>query len=394
MNQLAIIFCGVMVVGLARADWQACEECKRSADRWPWHGKYIDQSICKAESLYSEWKMLKTSSKSRDGMHFYPSKSCDACKNCTQCDSCFVSSTSFDPARSDGHVNTGGSKFKIQMIHDKQSVKYLVKLGVEKGGPTAPFVEPLQLLGLETGCSEVLPAEKVSDVYLLSDGGNLLSGKNAILTEYFKGIQAAQLSHQATWLSSNNSAEIAHLTSTSDAVRNAVVSFLQVNASSLILAAICDYIFANGDHGVSNILLVDNQIKLIDNQRILGSQVNSVFLPGTFHWYASQQNLGCLLDYRCHANGSIGMELPSKIHNFMKKISEMTVDDVYNQYHLPSTRSAGLLFERVRELQHGFENAWMAHRSKYRPEYIYGKEKFKKAKKKGFRVENLCCKHL
>lgn len=70
-------------------------------------------------------------------------------------------------------MNTGGSKFKIQMIHDKQSVKYLVKLGVEKGGPTAPFVEPLQLLSLETGCSEVLPAEKMSGVHRLSDGAKL-----------------------------------------------------------------------------------------------------------------------------------------------------------------------------------------------------------------------------
>ena len=64
------------------------------------------------------------------------------------------------------------------MIRDEEGIKYLVKLGIEKDGPTAPFVEPLQLLGVESGCSEVLPAEKVSAVYRFSDGGRLPSGGN------------------------------------------------------------------------------------------------------------------------------------------------------------------------------------------------------------------------
>ena len=33
MDLFAVIFCGGMVIGLARANWHACEECKKSADR-------------------------------------------------------------------------------------------------------------------------------------------------------------------------------------------------------------------------------------------------------------------------------------------------------------------------------------------------------------------------
>lgn len=64
-------------------------------------------------------------------------------------------------------------------------MKYLVELGVEKGGPPACPVEPLELLGLIIGCSEVLPAEKVPHVHLFSDGEKLPSGVYATLSEYF-----------------------------------------------------------------------------------------------------------------------------------------------------------------------------------------------------------------
>ena len=100
------------------------------------------------------------------------------------------------------------------MIHDQESVKCLVKLGVEKCGPAAPFVEPLQLLGVGTGCSQVLPAEKVSAVYQFSDSGKLASGKKCYSFSVLQGTLTRQLSHQAPRLSSNDSTTIAHLIST------------------------------------------------------------------------------------------------------------------------------------------------------------------------------------
>lgn len=86
-------------------------------------------------------------------------------------------------------------------------------------------------------------------------------------------------------------------------------------------------------------------------------------------------------------------QLPLNIRKFVGTISELTVDNVYNQYHLTLSTSASLRTERVREFQHGFENAWMVHWSKYHLEKIYVKEKFR-ANKKEFHVENFRHKHL
>lgn len=75
-------------------------------------------------------------------------------------------------------MNTGGSKFKVRIFHDREGVKYWVKLGVEKADPAASFIELMQHLGLGTARTEVLPTEKVSGAYLLGDSGKLPSGKN------------------------------------------------------------------------------------------------------------------------------------------------------------------------------------------------------------------------
>ena len=124
-----------------------------------------------------------------------------------------------------------------------------------------------------------------------------------------QGVQGQQQSHQTAQLASIDSAEIAGLLAASNTFRNAAAGLLEVDASLQLLAAISHCSFANGNHGNSNILLVDNAIKLIDCQQICGWNIGSAFICGSAHLYSNQQNLGCLLVYRCHGNGSIGMQL-------------------------------------------------------------------------------------
>ena len=126
----------------------------------------------------------------------------------------------------------------------------------------------------------------------------------------------------------------------------------------------------NVDHGASSISLIDNHIKLINNEGNCGSKVSSVCLPGIAHCCSIQQNLGCLLDYKCHTNRSIGMQLPLYVNIFVNKIRQMTIDYVYNRYHLSSTSDVDLLFKRVGGMQAYLEHAWIVHWRKYRPEYM------------------------
>lgn len=53
-------------------------------------------------------------------------------------------------------------------------------------------------------------------------------------------------------------------------------------------------------------------------------------------------------------------------------MNPMTVDDVYNQYHLRSSLTADLLFKRTSEFEHGFEKAWVVQSNIYHPAYTPG----------------------
>ena len=97
-----------------------------------------------------------------------------------------------------------------------------------------------------------------------------------------------------------------------------------VPAYQIVEAALYDFIFCAGDRHTQNVFVdEDSNIKLIDNDNLLGEQVfvpgsfnktrkcgvSSLFIPGTMESWRLRRSKYCrgllgTLDYRCHAGPS------------------------------------------------------------------------------------------
>jgi len=152
-----------------------------------------------------------------------------------------------------------------------------------------------------------------------------------------------------------------------------------IKSEQVRLAATFDLLFSEQDRHGQNVFIDDNyNIVMIDNEGAFGP-ANSMFLPGTqkYEIYRVGYAAVCcgnlppgncpgrptpsspesLLDYRCHApGGKIGMDYPKGTMEFLRKLSPMTAEAIYEEYGMSRLDHAKVLKERVGwMLELGFE---------------------------------------
>lgn len=126
-------------------------------------------------------------------------------------------------------------------------------------------------------------------------------------------------------------------------------------------AAVFDLLTMQRDRSIGNIFLQESgNIMLIDNNQVLGSSLDSLFLPFTRRhtmaqvgrkFFASQSPNDLLeyplvearLDYRCHANGPIGKNYPVHLHQCLESISVSQVDKIMPELGLEDRAMASRL---------------------------------------------------
>jgi len=159
----------------------------------------------------------------------------------------------------------------------------------------------------------------------------------------------------------------------------------RVNHTELRLAAIFDVLFSQCDRHQQNIFLTESgQLRLIDNDQVYATAwrkcgFDSMILPTTQKFminhlgffyvlkyphqdppktWSTNLNPLALLDYRCHSgnNGTIGKDFPRQLRTCMRRLGNMTAEQVHWEYGYPNLRMADAVRNRSRDmLSKGFE---------------------------------------
>ena len=143
-----------------------------------------------------------------------------------------------------------------------------------------------------------------------------------------------------------------------------------VPAYQIVEAALYDFIFCAGDRHTQNVFVdEDSNIKLIDNDNLLGEQVfvpgsfnktrkcavSSLFIPGTMESWRLRRSKYCrgllgTLDYRCHAGPSGEVNLKPKLQQCLTHFKKSSANDIQAEFGLAELDFAESLKQRATDL--------------------------------------------
>ena len=142
---------------------------------------------------------------------------------------------------------------------------------------------------------------------------------------------------------------------------------LDVPSHQVVEAALYDFIFCAGDRHTQNVFVdEDSNIKLIDNDNLLGEQVfekkgprkcgvSSLFVPATMESWRLRRSKFCrgylgTLDYRCHVGPSGELNLKPKLKQCLTHFKESSEGDIRAEFGLAELDFAKTLKARASAL--------------------------------------------
>ncbi len=257
----------------------------------------------------------------------------DACATCGDCEACGVVADVF-------HAQIpGNSNYLLLSLTDTRAKRFLAKVGINrvKEGDHLSNLRSVRKLVSFCGFSDIFPEEwrgplrsrvrVVNTTTTYEDLKNEYVATNIIFSEYFEGSQLSLFAEDPK---------------------------LTLNSTQVVMATVSDFLLAYSNRAGNNVLrLLNGNLKLIDNQdRVLGKDVDSAFIPGTNKYLRH-------MDYRCHASGhSIGHNIPSSVRTCLATLNSSSASDIQMMFNLNNIESALLLRKRASYLNlFGFEDA-------------------------------------
>lgn len=270
------------------------------------------------------------------------SQECESICACPQCETCGVEARPFPTTVQMGkHVVkhfTGNSGYMLLLFNDSHSTTYVAKLGRDKRVKVDRTSESKliaqQKIRDECGFQDIVPREQIGPIkaHIASELSNQthVSAEQVIFSEYFQGLEVA---------------------------RGNPKSYRSVNGTTLVLAALHDYLLGIRRTIHNGLVLPDNNLKLIDNHAdCLLDFGNSIFVPGTPFWF-EQKSWVKHLDYRCrNSSRTLNTNYPPSIWRCLKSMTSLTVEDLATKYDIFQSKASSL-HQRATWMMHGFEYA-------------------------------------
>jgi|MDSW01.2.fsa_nt_gb hypothetical protein len=151
---------------------------------------------------------------------------------------------------------------------------------------------------------------------------------------------------------------------------------MEIPSAQVVEAALFDFVFCAGDRHTQNVFVDEAaNIRLIDNDNLLGEQVfsgrqpgrecavSSLFLPGTMESWRLRRSKYCKnrlgsLDYRCHVGPSGEVRLKPQLERCLTHFARTSAAEIQSEFGLLELAFARTLKARATDLvERGFPEA-------------------------------------